>query len=116
MNIGIDIDDVITDHPDHYKSLMEDWIISGFKVYLITGNKNGDMSRAARLRQLKLLGFTPNYYTELCIASGLSDNLIAHRKSIIAYQKQLDIFIDNDEHNCSEVRRRLPNCLVLRDM
>lgn len=111
MNIGIDIDDTITKRPELYRQIMEEWIISGYQIFIITGNKLNDMPRAIRLRQLKNLGITPNHYTELCIASATSDNLISYRKGVIAYQKKLDLFIDNEPKNCSEVNRRLKNCV-----
>lgn len=111
MNIGIDIDDTITAFPEKFIKLMEEWITSGFKIFIVTGNKNNDMPRAARLRQLKNLGITPRHYTELCIVNTPSDALLPLKKGIAAYQKKLDIFIDDDLKNCQEVSRRLPNCL-----
>jgi hypothetical protein len=113
MNIGIDIDNTINRFPAIFKELMSEWILSGFKIFIITGNKNNDMPKRARLKQLKLLGITPQYYTELCIASGYSNNLVAYKKGIIAYQKKLDIFIDDKKENCIHVRSRLKNCLIL---
>jgi uncharacterized HAD superfamily protein len=115
MNIGIDIDGVIANNPAVYKNLMEEWVLSGFNIYIITGSKRGDMPKKRRLEQLEFLGITPRHYTELIIANGSSDRMIGDKKGLIAKKKKLNLFIDDDIRNCMCVRQKVPKCVVLRE-
>lgn len=102
--LGLDMDGVITRHPDHLRWLADRLLMSGHEVHIITGRMERERTRT--LKELKALRFR---FTELHMYPGeyeykgeaLSvDDMqgIGEWKSALCIDLGILLFLDDNQH------------------
>ncbi len=102
MNIGIDFDNTITEHPRLFKDLVSS-LSKGNKIYIIS---SCDKKKAARLPSVckekagKLAKWGISYKELL-----LAEEPIPKNKAKMCVKYKIDIMIDDDKRNISAIKR-----------
>lgn len=100
LRFGIDIDGTIAQAPRHFRRLIDALLHNGNQVYIVTGRR--ELSRRETESLLVSLHIR---YTELIMRPDAWLATVADFKVQVARQKDLHLFIDDDEENCWAINK-----------